>query len=111
MFKGRRLAGNGDVTIADRQLAKAVNFGLFYGMGVDGFRAYARTNYGVELTEVGRRSTGEPSSSLTTGCFASTDGSGMLTPTKPEPLADAAACSTPRRRTRCGSTPRSGDRG
>jgi len=39
------------VTKADRQLAKAVNFGLLYGMGAKGFRVYARTNYGVRLTE------------------------------------------------------------
>jgi DNA polymerase-1 len=38
-----------DVTKADRQLAKAINFGLLYGMGVDSFRVYARTNYGVDL--------------------------------------------------------------
>ncbi len=34
-----------------RQLAKAVNFGLLYGMGVKGFRVYAKSQYGVELTE------------------------------------------------------------
>jgi DNA polymerase I-like protein with 3'-5' exonuclease and polymerase domains len=39
------------VTKADRQLAKAVNFGLLYGMGWKGFRVYARTQYGVDLTE------------------------------------------------------------
>jgi hypothetical protein len=43
--------GKADVTKADRQLAKAVNFGLLYGMGARGFCRYARTNYGVELTE------------------------------------------------------------
>jgi hypothetical protein len=32
-----------------RQLGKAGNFGLVYGMGVDGFIVYARNNYGVEL--------------------------------------------------------------
>ncbi len=47
----RSILGKADVTKADRQLAKAVNFGLLYGMGARGFRAYARTNYGVELTE------------------------------------------------------------
>src|SRR5262249_14931014 len=35
----------------DRQLAKAVNFGLLYGMGARGFWLYARSNYGVELSE------------------------------------------------------------
>lgn len=33
-----------------RQQAKAGNFGLLYGMGVEGFMAYAYTNYGVVLT-------------------------------------------------------------
>ena len=31
-----------------RQLGKAGNFGLLYGMGVDGFHAYAMNNYGVK---------------------------------------------------------------
>jgi DNA polymerase-1 len=47
----RAVLGKLDVTKADRQLAKAVNFGLLYGMGARGFRAYARSNYAVELTE------------------------------------------------------------
>src|SRR2546430_2268091 len=47
----RRLVGKDDVTKADRQLAKAVNFGLLYGMGAKNFRVYARSHYGVELTE------------------------------------------------------------
>jgi DNA polymerase-1 len=46
----RMLLGKDEVTKADRQLAKAVNFGLLYGMGWKGFRIYARTNYGVDLT-------------------------------------------------------------
>lgn len=33
-----------------RQQAKAGNFGLLYGMGVDGFMAYAWANYGLKLT-------------------------------------------------------------
>lgn len=33
-----------------RQLGKAGNFGLIYGMGVDGFIEYARVQYGVTLT-------------------------------------------------------------
>ena len=40
-------AGRQDVTKAHRQLAKAVNFGLLYGMGAKGFRIYAQSNYGV----------------------------------------------------------------
>jgi DNA polymerase-1 len=47
----RAVLGKPDVTRADRQLAKAVNFGLLYGMGARGFQRYARSHYGVELTE------------------------------------------------------------
>jgi DNA polymerase-1 len=39
-----------DVSRADRQLAKAINFGLLYGMGASGLVRYARANYGVALT-------------------------------------------------------------
>ncbi len=39
------------VTDAERQLAKAVNFGLLYGMGAPGLRDYAALEYGVPLTE------------------------------------------------------------
>jgi DNA polymerase I-like protein with 3'-5' exonuclease and polymerase domains len=34
-----------------RQLAKAVNFGLLFGMGARGFRDYAKANYGLDLSE------------------------------------------------------------
>jgi DNA polymerase I-like protein with 3'-5' exonuclease and polymerase domains len=34
---------------ATRQLGKAGNFGLIYGMSAQGFHAYAETNYGVSL--------------------------------------------------------------
>jgi DNA polymerase-1 len=47
----RNVLGIADVSKQHRQLAKAINFGLLYGMGAKAFRAYARTNYGVELTE------------------------------------------------------------
>jgi DNA polymerase-1 len=47
----RTILGKHAVTKADRQLAKAVNFGLLYGMGWKGFRIYARTQYGVGLTD------------------------------------------------------------
>jgi DNA polymerase I-like protein with 3'-5' exonuclease and polymerase domains len=47
----QRVLGITDVTKEHRQLAKAVNFGLLYGMGVKGFRAYALSNYGLKLTE------------------------------------------------------------
>lgn len=39
------------VTKGDRQLAKAVNFGLLYGQSAAGLVKYAKTSYGVELTE------------------------------------------------------------
>jgi P4 family phage/plasmid primase-like protien len=38
-------------TAHDRQLAKALNFGLLYGMGSERLRAYARDDYGVTLSE------------------------------------------------------------
>jgi DNA polymerase I len=47
----RMVLGVQEVTKEHRQLAKALNFGLLYGMGAKGFRAYARTSYGVELSE------------------------------------------------------------
>jgi len=47
----RQVLGITDVTKQHRQLAKAINFGLLYGMGANAFRSYARTNYGVEMSE------------------------------------------------------------
>jgi DNA polymerase-1 len=38
------------VTKQQRQLAKALNFGLLYGMGVNGLRLYSQSQYGVALT-------------------------------------------------------------
>ena len=35
----------------DRQLAKALNFGLLYGMGAERLRTYAQDDYGVTLSE------------------------------------------------------------
>ena len=40
------------VTKADRQLAKALNFGLIYGMGAPRLREHAFTQYAVTLTGV-----------------------------------------------------------
>jgi len=47
----RTVLGKTDVTKADRQAAKAVNFGLLYGMGAKGLRQYAAEEYGVHWTE------------------------------------------------------------
>ena len=44
-----------DVTKSDRQLAKAVNFGLLYGMGWKSLKGYAKANYGVTLTDAQAR--------------------------------------------------------
>ena len=34
----------------DRQLAKALNFGLLYGMGAKGLQLYALRSYGVQMS-------------------------------------------------------------
>jgi DNA polymerase-1 len=47
----RNVLGIADVTKKHRQLAKALNFGLLYGMGAKGFRRYAKSEYGLNLTE------------------------------------------------------------
>lgn len=47
----QQVLGIQEVTKQDRQLAKAVNFGLIYGMGAPKFKRYARLQYGVEMTE------------------------------------------------------------
>jgi DNA polymerase I-like protein with 3'-5' exonuclease and polymerase domains len=39
------------VTRAERQAAKAVNFGLIYGMSAESLQGYARNIYGVTLSE------------------------------------------------------------
>lgn len=45
----QRVLGVDSVTKADRQLAKALNFGLLYGMGAKGFMKYAKTQYGLDM--------------------------------------------------------------
>jgi DNA polymerase-1 len=40
-----------EVTKSDRQLAKAVNFGLLYGQSAPGLMRYAASSYGVSLSE------------------------------------------------------------
>jgi DNA polymerase-1 len=47
----RNVLGIKEVTRQDRQLAKALNFGLLYGMGAKGFQQYARCQYGLQLTQ------------------------------------------------------------
>ena len=51
----RNVLGIQHVTKQDRQLAKALNFGLLYGMGANGFRIYAKSQYGLELSEAEAR--------------------------------------------------------
>jgi|TARA_B100002003_G_scaffold251677_1_gene296645 DNA polymerase-1 len=41
-----------EVTSAQRQAAKAVNFGMLYGMGANGLSKYAMSNYGVNMSEL-----------------------------------------------------------
>jgi DNA polymerase I-like protein with 3'-5' exonuclease and polymerase domains len=47
----RLVLGVAHPTKEQRQIAKSLNFGLLYGMGHRGLRIYARSSYGVELTE------------------------------------------------------------
>jgi DNA polymerase I-like protein with 3'-5' exonuclease and polymerase domains len=51
VLTARRVLGIEGVTREHRQLAKALNFGLLYGMGARGFRRYAKGQYGLDLTE------------------------------------------------------------
>jgi DNA polymerase-1 len=45
------ITGKAEVSKEDRQLAKVLNFGLLFGMGIERLREYARQEYEVELTE------------------------------------------------------------
>src|SRR5215207_9082218 len=45
----RDLTSCEDVSKDERKLAKAVNFGLLYGMGATGLQSYALKSYGVEM--------------------------------------------------------------
>ena len=51
VVEGQRRQGAGELFDKNRTNAKPANFGLFYGMGVEGFQAYAWANYGIKLTE------------------------------------------------------------
>jgi DNA polymerase-1 len=46
----KSITGKGEVTKAERQTAKAVNFGLLFGLGAKGLQSYAAAEYGVELS-------------------------------------------------------------
>ena len=46
--KQRYCSKTGDIIQGNRQLAKAVNFGLLYGQSAKGLVAYAETSYGVK---------------------------------------------------------------
>ncbi|MDP4089742.1 MAG: bifunctional 3'-5' exonuclease/DNA polymerase [Bacillota bacterium] len=39
-----------EITKAERQAAKAVNFGLIYAMGAKGLQGYAKTVYGIDMS-------------------------------------------------------------
>lgn len=46
-----KVLGAGEVDKEARQKAKALNFGLLYGMGATKFRDYAESQYGVKMTQ------------------------------------------------------------
>jgi DNA polymerase-1 len=46
----QNLTGHEKVSKDGRKLAKAVNFGLLYGMGTKGLQSYALRSYGVEMS-------------------------------------------------------------
>jgi DNA polymerase I len=49
MLTAQNLTSREDMSKDDRKLAKAVNFGLLYGMGAQGLRVYALRSYGVRM--------------------------------------------------------------
>src|SRR5262249_35864562 len=51
VLTARKVLGIQEVSKGHRQLAKALNFGLLYGMGAARFRDYAQSQYGLTLTE------------------------------------------------------------
>jgi DNA polymerase I-like protein with 3'-5' exonuclease and polymerase domains len=46
----RQITGKAEVTKADRQVAKALNFGLLFGMGAQRLQESAKSEYGVDMT-------------------------------------------------------------
>jgi DNA polymerase-1 len=47
----KSITGKAEVTKADRQTAKAVNFGLLFGLGVKGLQSHAKKEYGLDLSQ------------------------------------------------------------
>jgi DNA polymerase-1 len=48
----RAVTGKAKVGAGERKLAKALNFGLCFGMGAERFRGYARKDFGIRLTDL-----------------------------------------------------------
>src|SRR5207244_3263127 len=46
----RQLTGRSDVSKAERDVAKIVNFGLIYGLSESGLVGKTRSEYGIEMT-------------------------------------------------------------
>lgn len=51
MATARAITGKSEPTKADRQIAKSLNFGLVFGMSAAGLKIYAKTTYGVTLSD------------------------------------------------------------
>src|SRR5829696_8138885 len=49
VLTAQNLTGREEISNDDRKLAKAVNFGLLYGMGAKGLQSYALKSYGVGM--------------------------------------------------------------
>ena len=50
VLTAQNLTGREEISNGDRKLAKAVNFGLLYGMGAKGLQSYALKSYGVGMS-------------------------------------------------------------
>jgi DNA polymerase-1 len=50
ILTAQNLTGREEISNDDRKLAKAVNFGLLYGMGAQRLQSYALKNYGVSMS-------------------------------------------------------------
>jgi DNA polymerase I len=49
-LSARQLTGRQEITKQERHLAKPINFGLIYGLGVASLRTKAKAEYGVEMS-------------------------------------------------------------